>query len=95
MSGARFTVDELVAIIDGTRLRSKVRRTIGPELDLVDVLLPHMPGCAYRFARDATGWTYLLHVAPEQTRLLVAGTLAECLTLIGVPVTGKTLAEVM
>ena len=64
----RFSSDELVDIINTTRMRSTVTRDSGPDHDAVDLVIPHMPGSTYRFARDNTGWTYLLHVAPDQVK---------------------------
>lgn len=75
----RFSPDELLDIIDGTRLRSPVMRDKGPDHDSIDLLIPHMPGCSYRFARDRTGWTYLIYTAADEFKLMASGTLGECL----------------
>lgn len=79
MSAPRFTADELVDIINGTGLRSVVMRDNGPGHDRLDLLLPHMEGHSYRFERDATGYTYLLHAAPGDLKLLASGSLDDCL----------------
>ena len=78
----RFTEDELVEIIDGTRFRTPVMRDSGPDHDSVDVLHPHNRDCRYRFARDATGCTYLLLLSTREHKLLVSGKLTECLALL-------------
>lgn len=74
-----FTDDELVDIINGTGLRSVVMRDNGPGHDRIDLLLPHMDGHSYRFERDATGHTYLLHSSPSDLKLITSGTLDDCL----------------
>ena len=79
MKTARFTDDELVEILNATGLRSVVLRDNGPGHDRLDLLLPHMEGHSYRFERDATGHTYLLHSAPEELKLITSGTLEDCL----------------
>jgi hypothetical protein len=79
----RFSEDELVDIIIGTRMRSAVHRDTGPEHDRIDILIPHMPGCSYRFERDRSGWTYLLHTSRDECKLISVGTLPECLGILG------------
>lgn len=79
MSAHHFTDDEMIDILNGTGLRSVVMRDNGPGHDRLDLLLSHMPGHSYRFERDATGCTYLLHSAPGDLRLLASGSLDDCL----------------
>lgn len=79
----RFSDEELIDIIDATRQRSTVTRHTGPDHDRVDVPIRYMPGCAYRFERDKTGWSYFLLKSPgEELKLVVAGTLEECLGML-------------
>lgn len=75
----RFTDDALADIINATRQRSKVTRHTGHDRDRVDVSITYMPDSAYRFERDATGWTYFILKSPDELKLVVAGTLEECL----------------
>jgi hypothetical protein len=84
MSAPRFSDDELVDIINATRLRSRVMRDKGPVHDRIDLLIAHQPGSAYRFERDATGWTYLVHIASDQWKLIASGSLADCLSTFAV-----------
>jgi hypothetical protein len=77
----RFSDDELVEILNTTRQRSIIIRDTGPDHDSVDVPITHMPGCAYRFVRDQTGWTYFMLRSPGEVKLKIAGTLDECLGL--------------
>jgi hypothetical protein len=79
----RFSDDELIDIITGTRLLSAVFRDTRPDRDRVDIALPHRPGHFYRFERDSTGWTYLLFATADQFKLVIAGELVECLALFG------------
>jgi hypothetical protein len=76
-----FTDDEILDILDATRLRSAVMRDKGPGHDRIDLLIPHTGGRSYRIERDAVGSTYLLiaAAAADDIRLLACGTLAECL----------------
>jgi hypothetical protein len=53
----RFSDDQLVDIINATRLRSPIMRDSGPDYDRVTIVIPYQQGSAYRFERDATGWT--------------------------------------
>lgn len=78
-TAARFSDDEIADIINATRQRSMVVRDTGPGHDRIDVSITYMPQSAYRFERDATGWTYFLLVSPGDLKLIVAGTLEECL----------------
>lgn len=83
MSNApRFTPDELIDIIDGTRFRTSITRDSGPDHDRIDVPHPYKRDCLYRFARDSTGWTYLLRISPDEYKMLVGGKLSECLALL-------------
>jgi hypothetical protein len=74
-----FTDDEIVDILDATRLRSAVARDKGPGHDRIDLLIPHSDGRSYRLERDAVGCTYLLVASLDDLQLKACGTLAECL----------------
>lgn len=75
----RFSKADQVEIIAATGLRYPLHHTEGDDYDRIDVILPHRPGCSYRLERDVAGCTYLLMCTPDDLRLLVCGTLAECL----------------
>ena len=74
-----FTDDDLLDILDATRLRSAVTRDKGAGYDRVDLTIPLSGGRSYRLERDAIGCTYLLVASPDDLHLMACGTLAECL----------------
>jgi hypothetical protein len=76
---SRFSDDEIADIINTTRQRSTVTRDTGPEHDRIDVAITYMPDSAYRFERDASGWTYFILKSHDELKLVIAGTLDECL----------------
>jgi hypothetical protein len=80
MSPPRFSDEELIDILNATRLRSPVMRDIGPEHDRVEIMIPHLSGCSYRFQRNASEWTCLVFMAPGHWKLMASGSLAECLS---------------
>ena len=77
----QFTDDEIVEILTATALRSGVMRDKGPGHDRIDLLIPHLPGSAYRIERDAIGYTYLVFMSAKEWKLLASGTLDDCLRL--------------
>jgi hypothetical protein len=74
-----FCEDEIIDILNATRLRSAVTRDRGTGFDRVDLTIPYTGGRSYRLERDAVGSTYLLIVSPDDLHLMACGTLAECL----------------
>jgi hypothetical protein len=76
-----FSDDDIIEILDATGLRSAIRDS-GPGHDRLDLPIPHVAEHAYRFERDAAGSTYLLHVSPDDLKLLAVGTLADCLSKV-------------
>lgn len=76
----RFSDDELIDIINATRLRSPVHRALAQDHDRIDILIPHMTRSWFRFQRDATG-TALLLIGAEDQKLMRSGTLDECLNI--------------
>jgi hypothetical protein len=80
----QFSDEEIIDILNVTRLCSAVMRDTGPDHDRIDLVIPHIPGCAYRFERDGTGWTSLVFTAFDHSALVASGTLAECLSSLTV-----------
>lgn len=77
----RFSADDIADIINATGLRSAVLRDNGPGHDRIDVMISHRPDCSFRFELDAVGHVYLLHASPCELKLLMSGTLTECLSM--------------
>jgi hypothetical protein len=74
-----FSEDEILDILDASRLRSAVTRDKGPGYDRVDLTIPLSGERSYRLERDAVGCTYLIVAPPDDLHLMACGTLAECL----------------
>jgi hypothetical protein len=82
---SRFTDDELLAIttiaaprID-TGLWSGLERDSGADFDHVSIWLPYNTESYYKICRDPKGWTDLLFCTSDSCRLIVSGSLEECL----------------
>jgi hypothetical protein len=82
---SRFTDDELLAITTVAALRidaglwSGLERDSGADFDHISIWLPYNTESYFKICRDPKGLTDLLFFTFDSCRLIVSGSLDECL----------------